>query len=80
MKLTRAAFQKIAATDRPDVCTCHPADNPPRPCPGQHALAECRAKHNYEGRRGVDIARPFVDNRTRNKETPSHEPTKSLHP
>lgn len=24
-------------------CTCHPADNPPRPCPQKYALSECRA-------------------------------------
>ena len=24
-------------------CTCHPDDNPPRPCPQKYALAECRA-------------------------------------
>lgn len=26
--------------DRP--CTCHPDDNPPRPCPRKYALEECR--------------------------------------
>ena len=26
--------------DRP--CTCHPDDNPPRPCPKKYALQECR--------------------------------------
>lgn len=25
-------------------CTCHPDDNPPRPCPQKFALSECR-KH-----------------------------------
>lgn len=24
-------------------CTCHPDDNPPRPCPRKYALSECRA-------------------------------------
>jgi hypothetical protein len=24
-------------------CTCHPDDNPPRPCPRKYALTECRA-------------------------------------
>jgi len=24
-------------------CTCHPDDNPPRPCPQKFALSECRA-------------------------------------
>jgi hypothetical protein len=25
------------------TCTCHPDDNPPRPCPRKFALSECRA-------------------------------------
>lgn len=24
------------------TCTCHPDDNPPRPCPRKYALHECR--------------------------------------
>jgi hypothetical protein len=24
-------------------CTCHPADNPPRPCPRKYAINDCRA-------------------------------------
>lgn len=24
------------------ACTCHPDDNPPRPCPQKFALTECR--------------------------------------
>lgn len=24
-------------------CTCHPDDNPPRPCPQKYALTHCRA-------------------------------------
>lgn len=27
----------------PRGCTCHPDDNPPRPCPQRYALSECRA-------------------------------------
>ena len=27
----------------PRTCTCHPDDNPPRPCPQKFALSECRA-------------------------------------
>jgi hypothetical protein len=27
---------------RPRPCTCHPDDNPPRPCPQKYALTECR--------------------------------------
>lgn len=26
----------------PRSCTCHPSDNPPRPCPRKHALRDCR--------------------------------------
>ena len=29
------------------VCTCHPDDNPPKPCAQQYALSECR-KHAAE--------------------------------
>lgn len=25
------------------TCTCHPDDNPPKPCPRKFALSECRA-------------------------------------
>lgn len=32
---------RTSAVDRP--CTCHPDDNPPRPCPRKYALEECRA-------------------------------------
>jgi hypothetical protein len=28
----------------PRACTCHPDDNPPRPCPRKYALSECRAQ------------------------------------
>jgi hypothetical protein len=40
----RAAYEKATADNvsvRP--CTCHPDDNPPRPCPQKYALADCRA-------------------------------------
>jgi hypothetical protein len=34
-------LEKEAATpERP--CTCHPDDNPPRPCPRKYALTDCR--------------------------------------
>ncbi len=29
------------------ACTCHPDDNPPRPCPGKYALSECRKAAAY---------------------------------
>jgi hypothetical protein len=35
---TRLALARQSA--RP--CTCHPDDNPPRPCPQKYALTECR--------------------------------------
>lgn len=28
-------------------CTCHPDDNPPRPCPRKYALSECRKAAAY---------------------------------
>lgn len=31
-----------AANTDPRTCTCHPDDNPPRPCPRKFALTECR--------------------------------------
>lgn len=31
-----------AAVAAPVGCTCHPADEPPIPCPGKHALRDCR--------------------------------------
>lgn len=35
----------FAAGSRSDTrpCTCHPDDNPPKPCPKKYALSECRA-------------------------------------
>lgn len=27
------------------ICTCHPGDNPPVPCPKKYALTECRQAH-----------------------------------
>lgn len=39
-----AAHVMAAATElvqRP--CTCHPDDNPPKPCPKNYALTDCRA-------------------------------------
>lgn len=32
-------------SERP--CTCHPDDNPPRPCPRKYALSECRKAAAY---------------------------------
>lgn len=37
----KAAECNTAEPERP--CTCHPDDNPPRPCPKRYALDECRA-------------------------------------
>lgn len=36
-----AARATLAEVD-PRPCTCHPSDNPPRPCPQRFALDECR--------------------------------------
>ena len=35
--------ERPALAERP--CTCHPDDNPPKPCTKQYALTECRARH-----------------------------------
>lgn len=40
VELTEYAMQRLAADTR--ICTCHPADNPPKPCPRKYALSECR--------------------------------------
>lgn len=37
----KAAERNTAEPEKP--CTCHPDDNPPRPCPKKYALDECRA-------------------------------------
>ena len=48
-KLSRDTFLHLAGdepfnvADRP--CTCHPDDNPPKPCAKQYALTKCRAPH-----------------------------------
>jgi len=35
--------QAALASTQPRSCTCHPDDNPPRPCPRKYALNDCRA-------------------------------------
>jgi hypothetical protein len=32
----------------PRVCTCHPDDSPPTPCPRRYALSECRSAAGQE--------------------------------
>jgi hypothetical protein len=44
---------QVVADSRP--CTCHPDDNPPRPCPRKYALSECRAAAIPKG---VDAGKP----------------------
>ena len=41
LQALRNIEDKIMAAPRP--CTCHPDDNPPRPCAQRYALSECRA-------------------------------------
>lgn len=36
------------STDRDRDCTCHPDDNPPRPCPRKYALSDCIAAASTE--------------------------------
>ncbi len=40
-RVVQDALAAQGADTRP--CTCHPDDNPPRPCPRKFALGECRA-------------------------------------
>ena len=40
------AYESLLAPAKeanPRRCTCHPDDNPPRPCPQKYALTHCRA-------------------------------------
>ena len=39
-KLLVAGAAVAALTPR--LCTCHPDDRPPRPCPRKFAMADCR--------------------------------------
>lgn len=34
--------KRVAVKSEERPCTCHPDDNPPRPCPRKYALSECR--------------------------------------
>lgn len=36
---------ELVADSKEKPCTCHPDDNPPRPCPRKYALSECRRAH-----------------------------------
>lgn len=38
-----AAFKAEYQAEPPLNCTCHPDDNPPKPCPRKHAYSECVA-------------------------------------
>ena len=33
----------VSGLVRERPCTCHPDDNPPKPCPKRYALSDCRA-------------------------------------
>lgn len=44
----------VDVSERP--CTCHPDDNPPRPCPRKYALTECRKAAGND-------ASPILDHR-----------------
>jgi hypothetical protein len=50
------------AVEPPKECTCHPDDNPPRPCPRKHAYSECVAATNVAP---VAWRRCHVSNRQR---------------
>jgi hypothetical protein len=38
-------MHEAPAAATPSACSCHPDDNPPRPCPRKHAYGECLAAH-----------------------------------
>jgi hypothetical protein len=42
-----AAQSAFDVSEKP--CTCHPDDNPPRPCPRKYALTECRRAADTRG-------------------------------
>jgi hypothetical protein len=44
-----AAREALGKTSEDRSCTCHPGDNPPRPCPQKFALTECRAAAATDG-------------------------------
>lgn len=39
----RVHYVRPVQASLPLTCTCHPDDNPPRPCPQKYALSECEA-------------------------------------
>lgn len=43
-----AAMRKPVLRERP--CTCHPDDNPPKPCAKRYALSECKAQWTAGGK------------------------------
>jgi hypothetical protein len=45
-QVERWCWVKAYAEARP--CTCHPDDNPPRPCAQKYALSECRAAQEHK--------------------------------
>lgn len=41
--INEPSVQITITVDARDHCTCHPSDNPPRPCPQRYAYSECVA-------------------------------------
>lgn len=52
MRAVLAVVREHDGRDAERPCTCHPDDNPPRPCPKQYALHECKAAIAEAKRRG----------------------------
>lgn len=61
---------RAALALKPDErsCTCHPDDNPPRPCPRKYALNECRAAFLQMG---AEVARAPWDETLAYSATPA---------
>ncbi len=59
----RAAPPEADAMERDRPCTCHPDDNPPRPCPRKYAYSECvKAAEADAMERAENLVRNFFWN------------------
>lgn len=52
-------FFNREARMRDIICTCHPDDNPPRPCARKYALNECRKSRSRFKFWVLILAAPF---------------------
>ena len=63
------------ATGKPP-CTCHPDDNPPKPCPRRYAYSECVAAADSL----AGLRRAIVEQIKRDYWTLAHVPANELFP